>query len=52
MRKFKLNHHWIFVVFTFRTRRGKKPIRLISARYMHDKEMDHHEKETAPFQKR
>jgi uncharacterized DUF497 family protein len=42
----------IFVVFTFRTRRGKRLIRPISARYMHQKEMDHYEKETATAQKR
>ena len=42
----------IFVVFTFRMRRGKRLIRPISARYMHKKEMDHYEKETAAFQKR
>ena len=42
----------IFVVFTFRMRRGKKLIRPISARYMHKKEMDHYEKETATAQKR
>jgi uncharacterized DUF497 family protein len=42
----------IFVVFTFRTRRGKRLIRPISARYMHKKEMDQYEKETASFQKR
>ena len=42
----------IFVVFTFRSRRGKRLIRPIGARYMHKKEMDHYEKETARFQKR
>ena len=42
----------IFVVFTLRTRRGKRLIRPISARYMHKKEMDHYEKETATPQKR
>ena len=42
----------IFVVFTLRTRRGKTLIRPISARYMHRKEMDHYEKETATLQKR
>ena len=42
----------IFVVFTVRTWRGKRLIRPISARYMHRKEMDHHEKETATIPKR
>jgi uncharacterized protein len=42
----------IFVVFTLRTRRGKTIIRPISARYMHRKEMDHYEKETATLAKR
>jgi uncharacterized protein len=42
----------VFVVFTFRTRRGKRLIRPISARYMHKKEIEHYEKETAAFQKR
>ncbi len=42
----------IFVVFTLRMRRGKKLIRPISARYMHKKELDHYEKETASFEKR
>jgi len=42
----------IFVVFTFRTWRGKRLIRPISARFMHKKEMEHYEKETATFQKR
>ena len=42
----------IFVVFTFRMRRGKKLVRPISARYMHIKEIDHYEKETAALAKR
>jgi uncharacterized DUF497 family protein len=42
----------IFLVFTLRTRRGKTLIRPISARYMHRKEMDHYEKETATLAKR
>ncbi len=42
----------IFVVFTLRTQRGKTLIRPISARYMHRKEMDHYEKETATLPKR
>ena len=43
---------WIFVVFTLRIRRGKRLVRPISARYMHKKEVDHYEKETATLQKR
>ncbi len=43
---------WIFVVFTLRTRRGKRFVRPISARYMHKKEVEHYEKETATLQKR
>ncbi len=43
---------WIFVVFTLRTRRGKRLIRPISARYMHKKEVENHEKEAASLQKR
>lgn len=43
---------WIFVVFTLRTRRGKRLVRPISARYMHEKEVGHYEKETAALQKR
>jgi uncharacterized protein len=42
----------IFIVFTLRTRRGKLLIRPISARYMHRKEMDHYEEETATLPKR
>ncbi len=42
----------IFVVFTLRMRRGKRLIRPISARYMHSKEIDHYEKETAAPPKR
>ena len=42
----------IFVVSTFRTRRGKRLIRPISARRMHKKEMEHYEKDTATLQKR
>ena len=42
----------ILVVFTLRTQRGKTLIRPISARYMHRKEMDHYEKETATLPKR
>jgi uncharacterized DUF497 family protein len=42
----------ILVVFTFRTRRGKRLIRPISARRIHKREMKHYEKETATLQKR
>ncbi len=42
----------IFVVFTVRIRRGKRFIRPISARFMHKKEVQHYEKETAKLQKR
>jgi uncharacterized protein len=42
---------WIFLVFTLRTRRGKRLVRPISARHMHKKEVDHYEKETATLQK-
>jgi uncharacterized DUF497 family protein len=40
---------WIFVVFTVR---GKRLLRPISARFMHEKEVEHYEKETAKLQKR
>ena len=43
---------WIFVVFTLRPRRGKRLVRPISARFMHEKEVKHYEKETATLQKR
>jgi uncharacterized DUF497 family protein len=36
---------FIFVVFTIRTRDGRRLIRPISARYMHQKEIDYYEKE-------
>ena len=36
---------WVFLVFTIRERGGKTLIRPISARYMHKKEMRHHEEE-------
>ena len=45
-------NRWIFVVFTLRTRRGEKFIRPISARYMHQREVKHYEKETAAASKR
>ena len=37
----------VFVVFTVRERGSDKLIRPISARYMHRKEVEHYEKETA-----
>jgi len=43
---------WIFLVFTLRTRRGKRLVRPISARFMHKTEVAHYEKETATAQKR
>ena len=43
---------WIFLVFTLRTRRDKRLVRSISARFMHKKEVQHYEKETATLQKR
>ncbi len=35
----------VFLVFTLRDRDGARLIRPISARYMHQKEIDHYEKE-------
>jgi uncharacterized DUF497 family protein len=43
---------WIFLVFTLRTRRDKRLVRPISARFMHKNEVEHYEKETAAAQKR
>jgi uncharacterized DUF497 family protein len=43
---------WIFLVFTLRRRRDKRLVRPISARFMHKKEVEHYEKETAAVQKR
>jgi uncharacterized protein len=37
----------VFIVFTLRERSGEIFIRPISARYMHQKEIDHYEKEIA-----
>jgi uncharacterized DUF497 family protein len=42
----------ILIVFTIRRRRESRLIRPISARYMHRKEVEHYEKETARSQKR
>ncbi len=35
----------VFVVFTIREKKGKRYIRPISARYMHNQEVQHYEKE-------
>ena len=35
---------YLFVVFTIRAARGKPLIRPLSARYMHQKEIDHYER--------
>ncbi|MFQ5626126.1 MAG: BrnT family toxin [Methyloligellaceae bacterium] len=35
----------IFIVFCFRRRQGKTFLRPISARYMHDKEVQHYERQ-------
>jgi uncharacterized DUF497 family protein len=43
---------WIFLVFTLRTQRGKRLVRPIGARFMHKKEVEHYQKETATAQKR
>jgi uncharacterized DUF497 family protein len=43
---------WLFVVFTLRNRRRRTFIRPIGARYMHAKEIEHYEKETAALPKR
>lgn len=39
---------WIFVVFTLRGSGGTALIRPISARFMHDKEVDHYERQKEP----
>lgn len=36
---------WVLVAFTLRTRQDKTFIRPISARYMHQKEVDHYERQ-------
>jgi uncharacterized DUF497 family protein len=46
------NGRWIFLVFTLRARGGNRFVRPISARFMHKKEVEHYEKETAALQKR
>lgn len=38
-------NRYVFVVFTIRQKSGKNFIRPISARYMHEKEIKHYEKE-------
>src|SRR5689334_25325091 len=42
----------LFVAFTLRSRFGRQLIRPISARYMHRKEIDAHEKESPKIEKR
>ncbi|MBF6561225.1 MAG: BrnT family toxin [Candidatus Binataceae bacterium] len=42
----------VLMVFTLRRRRADVFIRLISARYMHKREVDHYEKEAARAQER
>ena len=39
----------IFLVFTLRTRRGQRFVRPIRARFMHNKEVEHYERETPRF---
>jgi uncharacterized DUF497 family protein len=39
----------IFVVYTIRTKDGRRLVRPISARYMHRKEVAHYEKENPDF---
>jgi hypothetical protein len=41
----------VFIVFTLRKRGGERVIRPISARYMHQKEVEHYEKEIARARK-
>ena len=38
---------YVFLVFTIRERHGERFIRPISARYMHQKEIEHYEREIA-----
>ena len=42
----------VFIVFTIRTRGGRRLIRPISARHMHKREIAHYEKEAAKTEKR
>lgn len=42
----------MFVAFTIRTKRGRRLIRPVTARYMHGKEMTAYEKESAKTQNR
>jgi uncharacterized protein len=42
----------VFVVFTYRERGGSVHVRLISARYMHRKEIESYEKEVARLEER
>jgi len=41
--------HYLFLVFTIRTKKDNLLIRLISARYMHQKEIEAYEKEISKF---
>lgn len=43
---------YVFIAYTVRQRDQRLLIRPISARYMHRKEIDHYEKETAAARKR
>ena len=45
------NGRRVFVVFTLRVQRDELLIRPISARYMHAKEVEHYERQTAETQK-
>lgn len=42
----------VLIVFTLRTREGARYIRPISARYMHQKEIEHYEKAIAQLEDR
>lgn len=48
IRKTTAGRH-VFLVFTIRENKGKKYIRPISARYMHQKEVQHYEKKIPTF---
>jgi uncharacterized protein len=39
------NGRHVFIVFTIRMKNGRRLIRPISARYMHQKEIDHYERQ-------
>ena len=44
----RLGERHVFVVFTLRSRAGRRYIRPISARYMHDKEVRRYERDQDP----